>query len=145
VKSPLPPDARVAIDDAIEEYESPGCEIEYTDRVVIRGTQTFAVFGDRAYDLNIPERIADENGTEFEYHPVTRHGKLIACYPPEGRGGVLYLFRKIRDRGVACDRDWDCVPISLGWIRENELAQSNAQIARNILAELDEGILQVHL
>ena len=145
MNSLLTPDARVAIDDAIAEFESPDCDIDYTDRIVVRGAQTFAVFGDRAYELSVPERIADDYGTEFEYHPVTRHGKLILCSPPEGSSRVLYLYRKIRNRGVACQSEWYCGGLQTGWLRADELTQSNAQIARNILAELDDGILQVYL
>lgn len=111
---------------------------QWSDRIITRGKQRFAVFGNISYAL-LPFDRAGEDGTEFEYRPVTIDGKMFRMDPDEGAGGMLYLMRQTLKKGMPFDCEWQSTFLDGGWLHTDELDMTNDQIMDNICEEVDRG------
>jgi hypothetical protein len=118
----------------------------WSDAIVQRKGYSYAVFGSCAYQLlhgqastiSAPLVLLDDE-SEFHYVPVMVSGKMFRIDPEEGRGGLLYLMRCVKRRGVVKNGDWMCTDMSTGWLRMEELGLSNQEIMDNIADEIDAG------
>lgn len=117
--------------------ESKFLSCSWSDRIVSRGKQRFAVFGDIAYEL-LPFESAEEKGTRFEYYPVILDGRMFRMDPDEGRGGMLYILHMTSRRGEPTDR-WSTSFLQTGWLYVQELELSNEEILENIAEEIQAG------
>jgi hypothetical protein len=80
-----------------------------------------------AYDLH---RINNEECLAF---PAIYKGKLMAQWPEEGRGGLLYLIY------IKGKKRWVATYVSCGWIYTEELKLSNKEIWNNIVEDVVDG------
>jgi hypothetical protein len=142
--SEYPEDQATAIRKAVLEYRieemgSGRLDTDWSDRIVQRGQQRFAVFGPTAYKLYGFDRVEDE-GTIFEYQPVIIGGRMFRADPEEGAGGMLYLMRCLQRKNKANPSPkWMGYLAECGWLRTDELGLSNEEIMENIAAEIDRG------
>lgn len=109
-------------------------EYEWSERIVQRGTQIFGVFSFDAREVMNETSKCPKSGLPVEYMPVVIDGKMLIEFPDEGRVGVAHVVsRQMPDGSVKCVAGF----IGCGWIRHSELDLPAAQIAENILREID--------
>ncbi|MDC8446087.1 MAG: hypothetical protein LV471_09215 [Nitrosomonas sp.] len=113
-------------------------ECSWSDQIVDRSQQKFAVFDKWAYELFRDEVLSDSH-REFHYLPVIVDGRMFRIDPEEGRGGLLYLTRCTKRNGAEYNGNWHCITISTGYIYTEELTMTNQQIMDNIADEIDAG------
>lgn len=112
-------------------------EYHWSDRIVKRGNQIFAVFPWDAREAII-ESMQKDDGDKLEILPVVVNGKMLLELPDEGRVGMAHLYRLLDERGNIKINWW--VGFSgVGWLRVEELELPNNQIAQNIFDEIDAG------
>lgn len=100
---------------------------EYT---VKKGKQTFAVFGDRAYDVSkIKFKEGDNYGMKLF---VPLHGKYLLAAPDEGYSGIMAILAGKRN-----GRKFLHITFSScgGWIRTDELKLTNKEIYKKMISE----------
>lgn len=131
--------AQAVIDEAVKclkENTDRWLSYQWTEKLVKRGTQIFAVFPFDAREV-ITGVLSDDNGLAFEYRPMVVDGKMVIELPDEGRCGVAHLIRRIGKDGTISP--WHVSYISCGWLRIDELQLPARQIAENIANEIDAG------
>jgi hypothetical protein len=121
-----------------DELADSSCSTQWSDAIVTRGKQRFAVFGGMAYEL-LRFDTAGEDGTEFEYRPVFCGGKMFRMDPDEGSGGMLYLMRRTMKNNIPENGEWTTSLLQGGWLNTEELDMTNDQIMENIVDEIDRG------
>jgi hypothetical protein len=109
---------------------------EWSDRVIQRGNQTFAVFGSIAYDVTKLKfhSDVDVSGTGKLCVPIKE--RYLGQFPDEGDSGILGLYivyrrnekRLIKKCFVPC-----------GWVYTRELTLSNSEIKNNIIEDVIRG------
>lgn len=114
----------------------------WSDRIVERGAQRFAVFDSVARELLEESELIleDGKGSRFEYVPLLVDGRMLERVPDEGRSGIAYLARTTQLRGVPCDGKWNVDYVHTGWLHTHELSLSNQQIGEIIAEEVDRGL-----
>ena len=131
-----------AIDAALEESKNTlngWIDYEWSENIVERGPQRFAIFGHRAFEL-LRFDLIDDGENHIEYQPMLVEGRMLLQSPDEGREGMAYLMRVNRAHGKTVDRpSWSVIYIPTGWLYTRELTLSNAEIDDNISEEIDEG------
>lgn len=134
------PEQQAAIDAAVAASAIPDESVDYawSDRIVQRGVQTFAVFGPTAREL-LAFTAAGDAWMQFEYVPVLVDGRMLELRPDEGRGGALYLMRRTHLRGAAVSDAWTTTYIHTGWLYTSELDMSRDEIEERIADEIDRG------
>lgn len=141
------PEQQAAIDEAIAEAENNTMKfLEYTwsDRIIERGQQVFAVFGRIAREAMLePELEDDMHGSRFEYAPMIVDGKMLERCPDEGSSGLAHLMRCTRSRGRDVDERWFVTYLQTGWLYTKEIGMSNAEIAERIGEEIDLGAAHI--
>lgn len=112
----------------------------WSDRVVQRGADQFAVFGPSAYRV-FPAQTIDEDGTRIEYLPaLAEDGRVLGMWPDEGRGGLLTLMRMTRRRGLERpNAEWLTIFTDGGWLYTAELALTNDEINEHLVEEILDG------
>jgi len=117
--------------------QKPGfCAYEWSDRVIKRGPQTFAIFGCLAYDVTKQpfESVGQPRGTGKLCVPVG--GRYLAQFPDEGQSGIMGMYILNRN-GKKVKSDPSFVPC--GWLYTEELNLSNKKIAENIMDDMADG------
>lgn len=107
---------QAAIDTALAAAQSnEHCDYEWSDAIVQRPGQTFAVFGRRARLLLDVNEI-DTDVHRFEYVPMIVDGRMLEQRPHEGDWGVAYLMRATRLHGREQENPrWGVTYIALAW------------------------------
>lgn len=134
------PEQQATIDTAVSAIDPTDRFISYywSDRLVQRGMQTFAVFGSAAYEV-IRFTDADDEGTRYEYLPMLVNGRMLLEAPDEGRTGVIYLMRRTHRRGEPNPTGWMTTSLSAGWLHTRELDMNNDAIMDNIADDISRG------
>lgn len=137
------PEQQAAIAAAVADTKTHSNFVEYTwsDRIVQRGVQTFAVFGTTARELlDFDYAENEKRGIRFEYAPMIVDGRMLEQWPDEGRTGIAYLQRMTKNHGEPCEDAWRVTFMHTGWLRTSELELSNEQIEDIIADEADQGL-----
>jgi hypothetical protein len=110
---------------------------EWSDRVIVRGKQTFAVFGNVAYDVSKMKFTFDNTcvpGTGKLC--VSIKGRYLAQFPDEGQSGIMGSYVLNRNgKNKVCGPTF----VSCGWLHTEELGLTNAEITQNILEDVARG------
>lgn len=110
---------------------------DWSDRVVRRGKQVFAVFGGIAYDVSKMKFNYDETcvtGTGKICVPVC--GRYLAQMPDEGQSGIMGMYI-INRKGKNVTVGTTFVPC--GWLFTEELELTNYEIKENIFNDIARG------
>lgn len=113
------------------------CEYVWSDKTVKRGKQTFAIFGNTAYDVSKMKFNYDETcvpGTGKLCVPI--NGKFLAEFPDEGKSGIMGMYIISRN-GKKIWTEPCFVPC--GWLYTEELKLTNNEILQNMIDEIDAG------
>lgn len=110
----------------------------WSDKVIKRGPQKFAIFGDTAREILNVSEIKDEEA-HIQYLPVMVDGKMLEECPEEGSSGLLYLMRMFMSRGKPRSGEWSTVFLNTGWLYTEELKLSNQEILYRLMDEVDAG------
>lgn len=138
------PEQQAIIDAALEEaaHQQQNTQgwvtYDWSDLMHQRGADTFAIFGDTAYLLGLPERIEDTDAA-FEYRPVIRDGQMFREWPDEGGARLLYLCRCVRRGKNPVERPWVCLFVAARWLHTHELDLTNDEIAEDIGRDIERG------
>lgn len=126
--------ARTALEEARERVtQMPAfLTLEASDRIVRRGRQSFAVFGDVAFELAEWSAV-DRDSRPMAARPALIDGQAYLQSPEEGRSGVLHFLWS-----ASLDR-WTTSFLHTGWLHTHELDMSNAESGDRIAAEVDRG------
>jgi hypothetical protein len=120
---------------AAEQKSDGFCSYEWSERVVVRGKQTFAIFGSLAYDVSKMKFNYDETcvpGTGKLC--VSIAGRYLARFPDEGRSGIMGTFIINRkNKNVNCGPTF----VPCGWLHTEELNLTNEEIKQNIFDDND--------
>lgn len=135
---------QAAIDAAIAETKNTHdgfVTYAWSDRIVQRGPQMFAIFGSMARELLRFSESGDERA-KYEYVPVIVGGRMLEECPDEGRSGMLYLLRCVwraapHNRGLI--GVWSCTYMNTGWLHTEELALTNGEIEDRLVEEIMDG------
>lgn len=136
------PEQQTIIDEAVTEAQSSrGIEYAWSDRLVERQDQVFAVFGSTARELlRFDSLDVEDNGAaHFDYLPVVIDGRMMEECPDEGRSGMLYLMRCTKRRGQPRAGSWMTCYIGTGWLHTSELELTNQQITEHLVTEIEAG------
>lgn len=130
---------QTAINKAINE-RLPYCSYDWSDWIVNRGNEKFAIFGSIARKL-LPFSRVEDGGSICEYMPVIVDGRMLYRVPQEGASGVLYLVRMLQRKGKPIDNPkwYASYTTACGWVYTEELNLGNEEIARNIADEIRQG------
>ncbi|MDQ2077464.1 hypothetical protein [Marinimicrobium sp. ABcell2] len=112
----------------------------WSDRIVERGSQQFAIFGSMARELLPFAEVNDEKG-RGEYIPLVVEGRMLIREPDEGQSGVAYLYRDTPIGGEPSQ--WQAIWPSLGWLWTSELEMGNQEISERIAEEIDQGACHI--
>ncbi|AXV99233.1 hypothetical protein CJO80_27145 (plasmid) [Ralstonia solanacearum] len=124
--------AQLAPADGFERYA-------FSDRLVAKGRQLFAVFGCVAREILTMPSVEDA-GNAFDYLPVVVSGKVVEQCPEEGRSGLLMLMRCRRAHGRVCDRPlWMTTYVPTGWLWASELELPPDRVMQKIIDEAQRG------
>jgi hypothetical protein len=117
---------------AAEQHNDGFCAYKWSDRIVIRRKQTFAVFGDIAYDVS--KMKFDGPGTGKICVPV--HGQFLAQFPDEGATGIMgcYILHHKNQNTFVGPSFVPC-----GWLHTEELNLTNKEIQNNIIENIAQG------
>jgi len=111
------------------------CCYEWSDRIIKRGKQYFAIFGDIAYDVTKLKYTVDNapRGTGRICIPIK--GQYFAQLPDEGRGGILgaYVLKR-NGKTKICYSFMNC-----GWLYTEELKLINREIETNLVIDILNG------
>jgi len=110
---------------------------EWSDSIVTRGKQTFAVFGSLAYDVTKMKFNYDETchpGTGKLCIPIK--GRYLAQFPDEGQSGIMGMYI-INHKGKNTKTEPSFVPC--GWLYTSELKLTNNEIKQNIIDDIKQG------
>lgn len=110
---------------------------EWSERIIVRGNQTFAIFGDTAYDVSKQKFNYDKTciaGSGKLCVPIK--GKYLAEFPDEGRSGIMGLCIVTR-KGKNIRTEPMFVPC--GWLHTEELKLTNEEILDNIIDDVERG------
>jgi len=115
-------------------------EFEWSDRVVKRGAQVFAVFGHIAYDVT-KMRFETPAGDDPGHRGCGRicvpiDGRYFAGFPDEGTCGVMGCYI-VNRKGV--NQFVGPAFVTCGWLHTKELELTNQQIAENIVEDIEAG------
>jgi hypothetical protein len=113
------------------------CSYQWSDNVIVRGKQTFAIFGDSAYDVSKMKFNYDETcvrGTGKLCVPI--NGKYLAQFPDEGQSGIMgmYIINR-KNKNVKSNPTF----VPCGWLYTEELKLSNNEIRQNIADDIMRG------
>lgn len=136
------PEQKAEIDLAVgDAVSSRGIEYAWSDRLVERNGQMFAVFGGTARELLRFANLDDEDngGAHFDYLPVVVNGRMLEECPDEGNSGVLYLMRCTKRRGQLRAGSWMACYMGMGWLHTSELELTNEQITEHLVTEIEDG------
>lgn len=114
--------------------ESTFVQYDWSDSFVNSHDQTWALFGNTAYQL-LSFRLIEESGTQFEYVPFLINGKMLREVPDEGKIGIAYLTRLTHWKGIEKLGNWSVGFQPLRWLRKDELQMSKDQILKKLLDE----------
>lgn len=114
--------------------ESTFVQYDWSDSFVNSHDQTWALFGNTAYQL-LSFRLIEESGTQFEYVPFLINGKMLREVPDEGKIGIAYLARLTHWKGIEKLGNWSVGFQPLRWLRKDELQMSKDQILKKLLDE----------
>ena len=114
---------------------------EWSDRVVQRGADQFALFGPMAYKIFPAQTIDDEGMARLEYLPAfSTDGRVFGMWPDEGRGGLLTLMRMTMRRGREIENPvWTTIFVDGGWLHTHELALTNEEVDDILVKEIMAG------
>jgi hypothetical protein len=112
------------------------CSYEWSNRVIVRGKQTFAVFGELAYDVTKQKFTVDNQLPGTGKLCVAINGKYLAQFPDEGQSGIMGMYIISRN-GKKIKSEPTFVPC--GWLYTSELDLTNAEIAENIIDDVIDG------
>jgi len=127
------------IEFAKEQKDDGFCTYEWSDRVVVRGSQVFAVFGNIAYDvtkMKFGESASGEPAPGTGKLCVAIKGRYLAQFPDEGKSGIMGMYI-VHYRGQ--NRTAGPTFVVCGWLHTEELGLTNAEITGNILDDMAEG------
>jgi hypothetical protein len=110
---------------------------EWSDRVIVRGNQTFAIFGDLAYDVSKQKFNYDATcvrGTGKLC--VSINGRYLAEFPDEGQSGIMgmYIINR-KNKNVKGTPTF----VPCGWLHTEELNLTNDEIRDNIFNDIARG------
>lgn len=122
---------------ASEQKNNGFVEYKWSDRVVVRGKQVFAVFGHIAYDVTKMKFDFDET-----CHPgmgkicVPIGGKFLGSFPDEGKSGIMGMYILHRNgKNIKTNPTF----VHCGWLWTEELKLTNNEIKMNIIADIENG------
>jgi len=124
---------------AAERKDDGFCSYEWSDRIVARGFQLFAIFGDLAYDVTKLKFNYDETcvpGTGKLCVPVG--GRYLAQFPDEARSGIMGMYI-VHDRRKGVNVKSDPTFVPCGWLYTEELKLTNEEINQNIVEDIENG------
>ena len=116
-------------------------EYMWSDRIVKRGKQVFAIFGSTAYDVSkvkfIDPLALPRDAVCSGKLCVPIKGRYLGEFPDEGQCGVMgcYIINK---KGGAKRPIYPCF-ITCGWLHTDELKLSNEEIMDNIIEDVEAG------
>ena len=113
---------------------------EWSDHIVRRGADQFAVFGPTAYKIFPAQTIEEVGMARIEYLPAITDNRVFGMWPDEGRGGLLTLMRMTARRGREIENPkWTAIFVDGGWLHTDELALSNEEVDRRLVEEILDG------
>ena len=131
------------VDETLKEaHESRGwITCEWSDCVIQRGQDQFAVYGPTAYKLFPAQTIEEPGMAKIEYVPaIAADGRILAMWPEEGRGGLMTLMRMVMRRGRDIENpEWLTIFVDGGWLHTEELYKSNREILEQLAEEIEDG------
>lgn len=120
--------------------QKPGfCDYEWSSRIVVRRRQTFAIFGDFAYDVSRQSfEGLDGPGTHRGEGKicVPVNGRYFLESPDEGSTGIMGCY-VLHRRGKTIITDPSFVPC--GWLYTSEINLTNNEIFQNMIDEIADG------
>lgn len=109
---------------------------EWSDRVILRGKQAFAVFGDIAYDVSKQKFTLEDQLPGAGKICVPVKGRYLAEFPDEGQSGIMGMYIITR-KGKNISTGPSFVPC--GWLYTKELQLKNDEIQQNIADDIEAG------
>ncbi len=113
----------------------------WSDQIVQRGAEQFAVFSTLAYKI-FPAQAIEECGKRIEYLPVMIDNKqaFFCTGTEEGEEGLLTLMRVTMRRGQeVTNPKWTTIFLNSGWLHAHELTLSSEEITQRIVEEIQTG------
>ena len=110
------------------------CSYEWSDKVIQRNKQTFACFGDIAYDVSKLKFYDSPKGTGRLCVPIK--GRYLAEFPDEGQSGIMGLYI-VDVRGKI--KKSSPTFVTCGWVHTKELNLTNQEIKDNIIEDIERG------
>lgn len=110
---------------------------EWSNSIVQRGADQFAVFGPTAYKIFPAQTIEEPGMARIEYLPTVVSGRVLGQWPDEGRGGLLTLMRMTMRRGREIENPaWTTIFVDGGWLHTHELALTNEEVDDILVDEI---------
>lgn len=113
--------------------------VEWSEKVIKRGPQTFAIFGCIAFDVSKMKFTSPECNPGCGKLCVPINGKYLAVLPDEGRSGIMgcYVIPDKKNKGKNI-LSHPCF-VSCGWLYTEELNLTNEEIEDNIINDVLQG------
>lgn len=133
-----PEQERTLIEEYLQKCRESGDDIIETTEIVRRGRQTFALHGDRAYELLDAER-RDSDSVDI-FRPAIIDGTAYLIPPqatdPEDGPVEMHAVHVFYSHEPFCTVGWAGIDVRVGWITRDEVLTMPAEkINRRVLGE----------